>query len=49
MPVFSKDSSILYFSSTYDLNNTRGEYVQDIWFNKRDPSGNCMNCEKVNN
>jgi hypothetical protein len=49
MPVFSKDSSILYFTRTYDLNNTGGEYDQDIWFSKRDASGNYTNCEKVKN
>jgi hypothetical protein len=47
MPVFSKDSSILYFTRTYDANNTGGEFDQDIWFSKRDASGNYTNCEKV--
>jgi hypothetical protein len=47
MPVFSKDSSILYFTRTYDSNNTGGEFDQDIWFSKRDASGNYTNCEKV--
>ncbi len=47
MPVFSKDSSILYFTRTHDANNTGGEFDQDIWYSKRDASGNYTNCEKV--
>ncbi len=31
MPVFSKDSSTLYFTRTYDKNSTGGEFDQDIW------------------
>lgn len=38
MPVFSKDSSILYFSRIFDASSTGGMEDQDIWFSKRDGS-----------
>ncbi len=39
IPVFSKDSSILYFVRTFDPSATGGEYDQDIWFSKREKDG----------
>jgi outer membrane protein OmpA-like peptidoglycan-associated protein len=39
MPVFSKDSSVLYFTRTYDPKSTGGEYDQDIWYSVKDASG----------
>lgn len=36
MPVFSQDSSILYFVRTFHPDNTGGEADQDIWFSTRD-------------
>ncbi len=47
MPVFSKDSSILYFTRLLDASNTGSQYDQDIWMSKRDESGKYTNCEKV--
>jgi len=49
MPVFSKDSSILYFTRTYDASNNGGEYDQDIWYSRRQPNGEYTECEKVKN
>lgn len=37
MPVFSKDSSKLYFVRTFDERNKGGEYDQDIWMSIKDP------------
>jgi outer membrane protein OmpA-like peptidoglycan-associated protein len=39
MPVFSPDSSILFFTRTFDERNTGGKFDQDIWFSYRDNSG----------
>ena len=39
IPVFSKDSSILYFVRTYDPSAVGGELDQDIWFSKREKDG----------
>lgn len=39
IPVFSSDSSFLYFVRTYDSQNTGGENDQDIWFSIRDERG----------
>lgn len=47
MPVFSKDSSILYFTRTHDASNTGGADDQDIWFSKREANGDYTNCELV--
>jgi outer membrane protein OmpA-like peptidoglycan-associated protein len=52
IPVFSKDSSILYFVRTYDPRATGGEMDQDIWFSKKDKKGGYSECEllkEVNN
>jgi hypothetical protein len=35
IPVFSKDSSVLYFVRTYDPTAVGGETDQDIWFSKK--------------
>ena len=45
MPIFSKDSSTLYFSRTYEVKD--GETDQDIWFSKRLQNGEYGNCEKL--
>ncbi len=47
IPVFSKDSSILYFVRTYDPNAVGGEMDQDIWFSRKDAKGNYGNCEPL--
>ncbi len=47
IPVFSKDSSILYFVRTYDPNAVGGELDQDIWFSRKDAKGNYGNCEPL--
>lgn len=47
MPVFSKDSSILFFTRTHDAANTGGNDDQDIWFSRREASGGYTNCELV--
>jgi DNA-directed RNA polymerase subunit F len=40
IPVFSKDSSILYFTRTYDKANKGKELDQDIWFSKKESVDN---------
>ncbi|MCE2742701.1 MAG: OmpA family protein [Fluviicola sp.] len=47
MPIFSKDSSILYFTRSFDPANTGKESDQDIWYSKKDEAGNYGKCEKV--
>lgn len=47
MPVFSQDSSILYFTRTYDKDNKGGENDQDIWLSKKDKDGNYIDCSLV--
>ena len=47
MPVFSEDSSTLYFVRTFDANNTGGENDQDIWFSRKDKQGNFGKSEKL--
>ena len=47
MPVFSRDSSILYFTRTGDATNTAGEADQDIWFSRREINGTYTNCERL--
>lgn len=42
-PLFSKDSSILYFTRTYDTRNTGGEWDQDIWYSTRMENGEGYN------
>jgi hypothetical protein len=47
MPVFSKDSSILFFTRTHDAANTGGVDDQDIWFSRRQANGDYTQCELV--
>lgn len=52
IPVFSKDSSILYFVRTYDPSAVGGEMDQDIWYSKKDKKGaygECQLLKDVNN
>lgn len=42
-PLFSQDSSILYFTRTYDIRNTGGEWDQDIWYSTRSEDGESYN------
>ena len=47
MPVFSSDSSILYFTRTFDSKNKGGENDQDIWYSKKDKDGNYTDCQPL--
>lgn len=47
IPVFSKDSSILYFVRTLDPSNKGGEMDQDIWYSVRDAAGQYTNCQQL--
>ena len=47
IPVFSKDSSFLYFVRTFDAANKGGENDQDIWRSQLDESGNYVSSELV--
>lgn len=47
IPVFSKDSSILYFVRTYDDANKGGEQDQDVWFSRKDDKGGYSDCERL--
>tara|TARA_B110000285_G_scaffold144403_1_gene161300 strand:- start:1973 stop:3484 length:1512 start_codon:yes stop_codon:yes gene_type:complete len=47
IPVFSKDSSILYFVRTYDATNKGGELDQDVWFSRKDTSGGYSDCKRL--
>ncbi len=47
IPVFSKDSSILYFVRTFDRNNKGGEFDQDIWYSTRNSDGIYTNCKRL--
>jgi outer membrane protein OmpA-like peptidoglycan-associated protein/LysM repeat protein len=51
MPVFSKDSSVLYFSRLFDPNSTAGVNDQDIWFSNREGSdyGTAQKVAGINN
>lgn len=42
-PLFSKDSSILYFTRTFDAGNKGGEWDQDIWYSTRTENGESYN------
>ncbi len=51
-PVFSKDSSILYFVRTYDNKNKGDDLDQDIWYSTRNADGSYTDCKplkKLNN
>ena len=47
IPVFSKDSSILYFVRTYDATNKGGDQDQDVWFSRKDGAGKYNDCERL--
>jgi hypothetical protein len=47
MPVFSKDSSILYFVRAFDPASVAGESDQDIWFSKRTADGSYSACQPL--
>ena len=50
-PIFNKDSSILYFTRVFDVNNKGGINDQDIWFSKKinGEFKNSENLKKLNN
>lgn len=52
-PFFSQDSSILYFTRTYDSRNVGGQWDQDIWYSVRSEDGEsyneAKNLKKLNN
>jgi outer membrane protein OmpA-like peptidoglycan-associated protein len=47
IPFFSSDSSILYFTRTFDKRNIGGEYDQDIWFSIRGANGKYSDSEQL--
>lgn len=47
IPVFSKDSSILYFVRTYDPAAVGGVNDQDIWFSKKAVDGSYGDCQQL--
>jgi hypothetical protein len=47
MPVFSKDSSLLYFVRAFDPSSVAGESDQDIWFSKRAADGSYSSCQPL--
>ncbi len=47
MPVFSKDSSTLYFVRSFDSENKGGELDQDIWSTQRDTTGAYIDSKRV--
>jgi hypothetical protein len=47
IPVFSKDSSILFFVRTFDPSAVGGESDQDIWFSKREEDGSYGGCQRL--
>jgi hypothetical protein len=52
IPVFSEDSSKLYFVRTYDDRNSGGQYDQDIWVSTREANGDyseCVRLKELNN
>jgi hypothetical protein len=52
IPVFSEDSSKLYFVRTYDDRNQGGAYDQDIWVSTKDDNGGysqCVRLKELNN
>lgn len=48
MPVFSTDSSILYFVRTGDAENSGGTFDQDIWQSIRQDDGSYSDLKRVN-
>jgi len=49
MPVFSADSSILYFTRTFHEDNKGGINDQDIWYSVRKSDGTFEEAKQVNN
>ena len=47
LPIFSKDSSILYFIRSFESRNKGGEFDQDIWVSYRDANGNYSDCKQL--
>lgn len=47
IPVFSKDSSTLYFVRTFDPKNKGGEYDQDIWYSSKNDDGTYTDCKRL--
>ncbi|MDG1331058.1 MAG: SprB repeat-containing protein [Crocinitomicaceae bacterium] len=47
IPIFSKDSSMLYFVRTFDPKNKGGEYDQDIWYSTRNDDGTYTDCKRL--
>lgn len=47
LPIFSKDSSALYFIRSFDKNNKGGEFDQDIWISYRQSDGSYSDCKQV--
>lgn len=47
VPVFSNDSSALYFTRTFDMNNKGGSDDQDVWVTYQDDKGGYSNGERV--
>jgi len=47
IPVFSRDSSVLYFVRTFDKENKGGLYDQDVWRSERQEDGSYSASERV--
>lgn len=47
IPIFSKDSSKLYFIRSFDERNKGGIYDQDIWVSTRQEDGSYSNCKQL--
>lgn len=47
IPIFSKDSSILYFVRTFDPTNKGGKIDQDIWYSIRNANGSYTDCKPL--
>ncbi|MCH2231260.1 MAG: SprB repeat-containing protein [Crocinitomicaceae bacterium] len=47
IPVFSKDSSILYFVRTFDADNKGGLNDQDIWYSVKNDRGGYDKCARL--
>ncbi|MEY3238017.1 MAG: hypothetical protein RI883_2118 [Bacteroidota bacterium] len=47
LPVFSKDSSELFFIRSFDKQNKGGEYDQDIWTSYRQSDGSYTDCKQL--
>ena len=47
MPVFSPDSSVLFFIRLFDEKNKGGKYDQDIWMSTRQEDGSYDQCKQL--